>query len=134
MSAPAPASPALWRFNREVYRLVGVKCKDCGHITYPRRKICPICGSLNLEEHKLSRRGTVHTFCINWVLPPGLEPPVPLVVVDLEGGGRYQGIIADVAQPEQVKIGDKVEMVLRRVSTDRGLNVYGYKFRLVEED
>jgi uncharacterized OB-fold protein len=59
---------------------------------------------------------------------------VPLVVVDLEGGGRYQGIIADVAQPEQVKIGDKVEMVLRRVSTDRGLNVYGYKFRLVEED
>jgi uncharacterized OB-fold protein len=133
MSSPAPASPAVWRFNREVYRLVGMKCKDCGHITYPRRKICPICGSLNLEEYKLSRKGTIQTFCINWVLPPGFEPPVPLVVVDLEGGGRYQGIITEVAKPEEVKIGDKVEMVLRKVSSDRGLNIYGYKFRLVEE-
>lgn len=133
MSAPGPASPAMWRFNREVYRLIGVRCKKCGHITYPRRKICPICGSLELEDYKLSRRGTVHTFCINWVLPPGLEPPVPLVVVDLEGGGRYEGIITEVAQPEQVKIGDKVEMVLRKVSSDRGLNIYGYKFRLIEE-
>ena len=133
MSAPAPASPLFWRFNPEVYRLIGVKCKDCGHITYPRRLICPICGSLNLEEHKLSRKGTVQTYAINWVLPPGIEPPVPVVVVDLEGGGKYQGIIAEVANPEEVKIGGKVEMVLRKVFTDRGLNIYGYKFRLAEE-
>lgn len=133
MSAPSPASPLFWRFNPEVYRLIGVKCKDCGHITYPRRKICPSCGSLNLEEHKLSRRGTVETYAINWVLPPGLEPPVPVVVVDLEAGGKYQGIITEVTKPEEVKIGDKVEMVLRKIVTDRGLNIYGYKFRLVEE-
>ena len=133
MSSPAPASPLFWRFNPEIFRLMGVKCKDCNHITYPRRKICPACGSLNIEEYKLSRKGTVHTFCINWVLPPGLEPPVPLVIVDLEGGGRYQGIIAEVDDPGQIKIGDKVEMVLRKVDTDRGLNVYGYKFRLAEE-
>jgi len=133
MSSPAPASPLFWRFNPEIFRLMGVKCKDCNHITYPRRKICPVCGSLNIEEYKLSRKGTVHTFCINWVLPPGLEPPVPLVLVDLEGGGRYQGIIAEVDDPGQIKIGDKVEMVLRKVDTDRGINVYGYKFKLAEE-
>ena len=133
MSAPAPASPLFWRFNPEVYRLIGTKCKDCGHITYPRRKICPTCGSLNSEEHKLSRRGTVQTYTINWVTPPGLEPPVPIIIVDLEGGGRYQGVITEVTQPEEVKIGGKVEMVLRKVWTDRGLNIYGYKFRLVEE-
>ena len=133
MSAPAPASPMFWRFNPEVYRLIGVRCKDCGHITLPRTQICPMCGSLNLEEHKLSRKGTVQTYAINWVLPPGIEPPVPVVVVDLEGGGKYQGIIAEVANPEEVKIGGKVEMVLRKVFTDRGLNIYGYKFRLVEE-
>jgi uncharacterized OB-fold protein len=134
MSAPAPASPLFWRFNPEVYRLIGTKCKDCGHITYPRRKICPTCGSLNSEEHKLSRRGTVQTYTINWVTPPGLEPPVPIIIVDLEGGGRYQGVITEVTQPEEVKIGGKVEMVLRKVLTDRGLNIYGYKFRLVEGD
>jgi len=133
MAAPAPASPQFWRFNPEIYRLIGAKCKDCGHVTYPRKKICPKCGSLNVEDYKLSRRGTVHTFCINWVLPPGFEPPVPLVLIDLEGGGRYQGIITEVSKPEEVKIGSKVEMVLRKVMTDRGLNLYGYKFRLVEE-
>jgi uncharacterized OB-fold protein len=134
MSAPAPASPMFWRFNPEVYRLIGMRCKDCSHITYPRRDICPMCGSLNLEERKLSRKGTVQTYAINWVLPPGLEPPVPLIIVDLEGGGRYQGIITEVTKPEEVKIGGKVEMVLRKVWTDRGINIYGYKFRLVEED
>ena len=38
-----------------------------------------------------------------------------------------------VTQAEEVKIGGKVEMVLRKVWTDRGINIYGYKFRLVEE-
>jgi len=32
-----------------------------------------------------------------------------------------------------VKIGTKVELVLRKVMSDRGLDIYGYKFRLVEE-
>ena len=67
------------------------------------------------------------------MLPPGLEPPVPIIVVDLEGGGKYQGVITEVTKAEEVKIGDKVEMVLRKVVADRGLNIYGYKFRLVEE-
>jgi len=86
-----------------------------------------------VEEYKLSRKGTVHTYCINWTPPPNLEPPIANVIVDLEGGGKYQGVLAEVSNPEEVKIGAKVEMVLRKVITDRGLNVYGYKFRLVEE-
>ena len=67
------------------------------------------------------------------MLPPGLEPPVPIIIVDLEGGGRYQGVITEVTKPEEVKIGGKVEMVLRKVFTDRGINIYGYKFRVAEE-
>jgi len=133
MVQPAPASPLFWRLNPEVYRLIGMKCKDCGHITYPRRKICPQCGSTSVGEYKLSRKGTVHTYCINWTPPPNLEPPIANVIVDLEGGGKYQGVLTEVSNPEEVKIGAKVEMVFRKAMTDRGLNVYGYKFRLVEE-
>jgi len=133
MVQPAPASPLFWRLNPEVYRLIGMKCSDCGHITYPSRKICPQCGSTSVEKYKLSRKGTVHTYCINWTPPPNLEPPIANVIVDLEGGGKYQGVLTEVSNPEEVKIGAKVEMVLRKAITDRGLNVYGYKFRLVEE-
>ena len=133
MTQPAPASPMFWRFNPEVFRLIGIKCKDCGHISYPRTRICHECGSQNLEEYQLPKRGTVHTFCVNWAPPPQFEPPIMPVIVDLEGGGRYQGLMTEFGAPEDVKIGAKVEMVLKKLVTDRGLNIYGYKFRLVEE-
>ena len=133
MTQPAPASPLFWRFNPEVYRLIGIKCRDCGHISYPRTKICHECGSLNIEEHTMAKKGTVHTFCVNWAPPPQFEPPITPVVVDMEGGGRRLGLMTETATPEDVKVGSKVEMVLRKMITDRGLNVYGYKFRLAEE-
>ncbi len=133
MTMPAPPSPVHWRLNPEVYRLIGMRCKDCGHITYPRRKVCPKCGSFNTENHKLSKKGTVHTYCINYVLPPEIEPPAPIAIVDLEGGGKFQGLFTEVAKPEDVKIGAKVELVLRKILTSRGIAMYGYKVRLVEE-
>ena len=133
MTQPAPASPMFWRFNPEVFRLVGIKCKDCGHISYPRTSICHECGSQKLEEYKLPKAGAVHTYCVNWAPPPQFEPPITPVIVDLEGGGRYQGLMTETATPEDVKVGSKVQMVLRKMMTDRGLNVYGYKFRLVED-
>ena len=41
--------------------------------------------------------------------------------------------MTEASTPEEIKVGAKVEMVLRKMITDRGLNVYGYKFRLVED-
>ena len=130
---PAPASPMYWRLNADVYNLLGIKCSDCGHITYPRTQMCPACGSSKVKEYQIPKTGTVHTFCINWTPPPGLEPPIVNVIVDLDGGGRYQGLLTEVANPEEVTIGTKVEMVLRKCMIDRGLDIYGYKFRLVED-
>ncbi len=134
MTQPAPASPVYWRFNAEVFRLVGIRCKTCKHISYPRTRICHECGSLDVEDYRLARKGAIHTFCINWAPPPNFEPPIIPVAVDLEGGGRYLGLITEASTPEEIKVGAKVEMVLRKLTTDRGLNVYGYKFRLVEDD
>jgi uncharacterized OB-fold protein len=133
MTQPAPASPLFWRFNPEVYRLIGIQCGDCGHISYPRTRICHECGSLNIEEYKSSKKGTVHTYCVNWAPPPQFEPPITPVIVDMDGGGRRGGIMTETVTPEDVKVGSRVEMVLRKMTTDRGLNVYGYKFRLAEE-
>ena len=133
MSQPSPASPLFWRFNDEVFRLIGIKCKDCGHISYPRTKICHECGSLKVVEYELPKQGKIETFCVNWAPPAPIEPPVFPVIVDLEGGGKYGGIMTECNTPDDIKIGTKVNMVFRKVLTDRGLNVYGYKFRLAEE-
>ncbi len=133
MVSPAPASPFFWRLYPEVYKLIGVKCKECGHITYPKYEICPACGGFKLEEIKLSKKGTINTYCISYTPPPGYEAPIVPVVVDLEGGGKYQGLITEVSKPEDIKIGAKVEMILRKIDSQRGLNIYGHVFRLVEE-
>ena len=133
MTLPAPASSMFWRLQPEVYQLMGMKCSDCGYITHPRRKVCPQCGGFNIQEYKLSKKGTIHTFCINYATPPEMEAPLPIAIIDLDGGGKYQGLLADVSKPEDVKIGVKVEAVLRKLYRERGLNVYGYKFKLIEE-
>jgi uncharacterized OB-fold protein len=133
MTSPRPASPLYWRLSPTVYHLLGSKCSDCGHITYPQTKVCHKCSSFNQKDYQLPKTGKVHTFCINWTPPPGLEPPTVNVIVDLDGGGRYVGLITEVSNPEEVKIGTKVEMVFRKIVNDSGLDVYGYKFRLVEE-
>jgi len=54
------------------------------------------------------------------------------VIVDLDGGGRYQGLLTETSKHEEIDVGSRVEMVLRKIMTDRGLNIYGYKFRLAE--
>jgi uncharacterized OB-fold protein len=69
---------------------------------------------------------------VNWSPPPNFEPPITHVIVDLEGGGRYLSLMTEIDKPEEIKIGSRVEMVLRKIMTDRGLNIYGYKFRLAE--
>ncbi len=133
MNSPRPASPLYWRLNPTVYHLLGSKCSDCGHITYPQTKVCHKCSSFNQKDFQLAKTGTVHTFCINWTPPPGLEAPCVNCIIDLDGGGRYVGLLTEVANPEEVKIGSKVEMVFRKVINDSGLDFYGYKFRLAEE-
>lgn len=133
MSQPSPASPLYWRYNDDVFRLIGVKCKDCGFISHPRTKICHDCGSTNVEEYELSKRGTVETYCVNWAPPAPFEPPILPVIVELEGGGKYGGQMTECNSPDDIKIGTKVDLVFRKVMTDRGLNVYGFKLRLAEE-
>jgi len=42
--------------------------------------------------------------------------------------------MTECGSPDEIKIGTKVKMVFRKILTDRGLNVYGYKFRLAGEE
>ncbi len=36
-----------WRHFREKYRLIGGKCEN-GHVFFPYRQVCPVCGSRNV--------------------------------------------------------------------------------------
>jgi len=125
-----PTSPYMMRGSAELYTLMGAKCTRCGFINFPpsMRKICVRCGGTELEQVRVSKRGRVYTYCINYYMPPPLEAPLPLIFADLHDGPRYEAMGTEM-RPEDVKIGMEVELVLRRLTVERGVSVYGYKFR-----
>ena len=81
----------------------------------------------------LGVRGTIYSFTRVQEPPAGFEDQSPyiLALVELDEGGLITAQLTDMdAAPE---IGDRVEMVTRKLTTDgsRGMIVYGYKFRPV---
>ncbi len=75
--------------------------------------------------------GTVYSFTLVQEPPDGFEAQAPyyLALVRLEDGDLITTQLTDV--DASVEIGDQVEMVTRKLTTDgaRGIIVYGYKFR-----
>lgn len=73
--------------------------------------------------------GNVVTFTID-KLSYSLSPPVIFAVVDFEGGGRLPVEICDVT-PDELSVGDTVEMTFRRLNTADGIANYFWKARPV---
>jgi hydroxymethylglutaryl-CoA synthase len=72
-------------------------------------------------------RGTVTTFTIDR-LSYTPSPPMVFAVVDFDGGGRLPVELTDV-QADSVRVGDRVEMTFRRLSTSDGIHNYFWKAR-----
>ena len=122
-----------WRHFREKYMLIGGKCEN-GHLMFPKRDVCPVCGSRKVEEYQFSGRGKVVSWTIVRNPPSGMEyyKPYPLALVQLEEGPVVLAQLTDV-DPEEIDFGMEVEMVTRKVREfdEDGIILYAYKFRPV---
>jgi uncharacterized OB-fold protein len=124
-------SPArAWREFPQRYRLEAAKCTSTGEIFYPPRTVCPE-GCQDFETVTLPRDGKVVTFTIVRVPPAGFtdQTPLSIALVELENGVRLMVQIADVADPEEIKIGMPVRLEFRKISSDgeAGVIFYGHK-------
>jgi hydroxymethylglutaryl-CoA synthase len=75
--------------------------------------------------------GTIATFTVDR-LAYSPSPPIVFAIVDFDGGGRYPVEITDVPEKdlaEDVKVGTRVEMTFRRLSTADGIHNYFWKAR-----
>ncbi|WP_461864615.1 Zn-ribbon domain-containing OB-fold protein [Thermococcus sp.] len=120
-----------WRHFKEKYRLIGGKCEN-GHVFFPKRSVCPVCGSRNIEDFQFSGKGKVLSWTIVRNPPSGFEyyKPFPLALVELEKGPVVLAQLTDVA-PDEIDFGMEVEMVTRKVREfgEDGIILYAYKFR-----
>jgi uncharacterized OB-fold protein len=90
--------------------------------------LCRACGSRTLTIVDVARTGTVLTFSVSTVLPQALASPLTFVYADLDDGTRWKALGTGPGITE-LAIGDRVELVTRRLSLDEGSPIYGLAFR-----
>ncbi len=103
-------------------RLSAPQCTACGTFVLPPQPFCFVCQSQAFAWVDLPGTGTIYTFTVvRHPLAPHLSEVVPYVsgVVELDGtqgaGARLLLNITD-ADPERVRIGDRVQIWFDRVS------------------
>jgi uncharacterized protein len=124
--------PRHWRLRKQRYGLIGEVCPHCEAKIFPPRDVCPECGQEAKTLYSFSGRGEVYSYTTVYEPPAGYEENVPYTValIKLEEGPLVTAQLTDMEG--EVQIGAPVEMVTRRLRSDgdeRGLLVYGYKFR-----
>lgn len=127
--------PRHWRLRKQRYGLVGEVCPHCEAKIFPPRDVCPECGGEAKTLFSFSGRGKVYSYTTVYEPPAGYEEAAPYTValIQLEEGPMVTAQLTDVDNG-QVEIGAPVEMVTRKLRQDgdeRGMLVYGYKFRPV---
>jgi 3-hydroxy-3-methylglutaryl CoA synthase len=117
-----------WKELRQDVRLYGSRCEACGLVQYPMAHVCLGCKARErLVDHKLARRGAVFTFTID-NLAPVAEHPMPMLVIDLDGGGRVYLQGTDCAEGE-IRVGTPVALTFRRLHESGGNRNYYWKAR-----
>ncbi len=122
-----------WRLRKQRYGLMGEVCPHCEAKLFPPRDVCPECGGEAKTLYQFSGKGEVYSYTTIYEPPAGYEENAPYTValVKLEEGPIVTAQLTDLGD-EPVQIGAPVEMVTRRLRQDgdeRGMIVYGYKFR-----
>lgn len=123
-----------WRLKKQRYTLEGEVCPHCSEKIFPPRDVCPDCGLDARTPFQFSGRGEVYSFTTVHEAPEGHSEQAPYTValVRLEEGPLVTAQLTDLGK-QDVQVGLPVEMVTRKLRSDgdRGMLVYGYKFRPV---
>ncbi|MHA2429775.1 MAG: Zn-ribbon domain-containing OB-fold protein [Promethearchaeota archaeon] len=100
-------------------KLMGSKCKDCGTLYAPVRRLCTKCNSLNMEWIEMSGKGELAAFtCITVGTPYFIEKgydrnkPYCFSVIKLEEGPMVSAQLVGVneSKPDTINIGMPVKV------------------------
>lgn len=125
-----------WRHNDQRYNLIGTKCKTCGETFFPKRVVCPNCRSHGeIEDLQFKGTGEIYTFSVIYAPPDDfkINAPYAVGIIKLDEGAKVTAQIVD-CDVDNLNIGDKVEVVFRKITEEgkSGVISYGYKFKLRE--
>jgi uncharacterized OB-fold protein len=108
--------------------LVGYRCKKCNAAYLGEGRVaCSKCtADGQIEEIKLSDRGTLYVYSIVHQSVPGVPVPYVSAIVDLPEGVSVRCNLVDVEpDPAKLTFGMPVEMVMRKVRERKEKNAEG---------
>ncbi len=122
-----PAAPPSYRNESWKYAFVGSRDRSTGAVHLPPQRVSVKGGAVDDMEMvpMADVAATVVTYTIDH-LAYSLAPPTIAAVIDFDGGGRFQCQLTD-ASPDEVAIGDRVQMTFRRLLTADGIHNYFWK-------
>jgi uncharacterized OB-fold protein len=134
-------APDVFTWPADHPQLIGGRCPDCAAVTFPAPPSCPRCGSIEVDQHLLPRRGTLWTFTTQGFLPK--EPyaggetaetfkPFGIGVVQLGDEVRVESRLTE-SDPAKLTFDMAVELVIIPFRTDEdGTEVLTFAFAPVE--
>jgi len=93
--------------------LLGGRCRVCGTLRFPSLDVCPSCQAGDCEQVALSTTGTVFTFTVVHMEPPGYlgETPYAYGVIELPEGLRVTTTLL-AEDLDEIAIGDRCSFEL----------------------
>jgi uncharacterized OB-fold protein len=101
--------------------LIGGRCADCGHYTFPLRAGCPFCGGESVQRQRLGRQGTLWTWTTQGFLPkppyagqfadPDNFEPWYVGLVEIPGQLRVESVLVDCDE-NSLSIGMPMRLVV----------------------
>jgi uncharacterized OB-fold protein len=108
--------------------LVGCKCKQCGKVVYPVRKVCLNCLGRDLERLNLTRNGKLYSFSIVHMPSEHFQPPYAIGWIELPEGIRVFSQIRGWEE-HPLKTGIDMELSIEKLWDEEEKEVIGYTFR-----
>src|ERR1035437_8134057 len=109
--------------------LKGYECEKCKTVYFIKSARCKHCMGATFLSKKLQRTGTVYSLTREHYFPSSF-PPITMLVVDLDGGGRVTLQLTDDMYAEEKKkvfIGSKVKLVWRKMLENGAKPDYFFK-------
>lgn len=126
-------NPKCFSDSSEGPALSGSKCKGCGAVFFPQKKICTKCYKKDhMEKVSLSRKGKLSTFAVSSRSHIGLETPYAAGYIELPEKVRFFSLLSECEPYNELEVGMDMEMIIEKMKTDEfGYEVLVYKFKPV---
>ena len=114
---------------RDKKRIMGTRCPACNRVYVPARSICKDCFGQLDEWVEVSDRGTVLTYAVDHESKPiqPVEPPIIYGIIQLDGADTGFVHMLGEVDPEQLRVGMKVQAVFKEERVGNILDIKYFK-------